>query len=111
MQIQFMTNYLIKGDYQGATEVPDPFHGGPEGFEKVAHLPCMLCHHAMPRCAMLVMSHHDPRFAVLYRVFCLIVCTTLQELAAPDVSLLKAKIASRRITAKTQHTQFSHVIT
>ena len=30
-----MTKYLVKGDYQDEKEVPDPFHGGPENFEKV----------------------------------------------------------------------------
>ena len=40
MQVQLMTTYLIKGEHQGATEVPDPFHGGPEGFEKVRLEPC-----------------------------------------------------------------------
>ncbi len=35
MQVQLMTTYLMKGEYQGATEVPDPFHGGPEEFDKV----------------------------------------------------------------------------
>ena len=30
-----MTTYLTSGKYQGETEVPDPFHGGPEHFEKV----------------------------------------------------------------------------
>lgn len=31
-----MTTYLVKGEYQDETEVPDPFHGGPENFEKVS---------------------------------------------------------------------------
>jgi len=35
MQVQLMTTYLMKGEYQGATEVPDPFHGGPQEFDKV----------------------------------------------------------------------------
>ena len=35
MQVQLMTTYVMKGEYQGATEVPDPFHGGPEEFDKV----------------------------------------------------------------------------
>lgn len=30
-----MTTYLVKGEYQDETEVPDPFHGGPENFERV----------------------------------------------------------------------------
>ena len=30
-----MTNYLVKDEYRGEKEVPDPFHGGQEGFEKV----------------------------------------------------------------------------
>lgn len=30
-----LTKYLVKGEYQEEREVPDPFHGGPEGFEKV----------------------------------------------------------------------------
>ncbi|KAL0046011.1 hypothetical protein WJX82_011372 [Trebouxia sp. C0006] len=34
-KVQLMTTYLMKGEYQGATEVPDPFHGGPEEFDKV----------------------------------------------------------------------------
>ena len=41
MQVQLMTKYLVKGEHQGATEVPDPFHGGEEGFEKVR---LILCH-------------------------------------------------------------------
>ncbi|DBA73287.1 TPA: hypothetical protein ACH3X1_011344 [Trebouxia sp. C0004] len=37
-KVQLMTTYLMKGEYQGATEVPDPFHGGPEDFDKVLDL-------------------------------------------------------------------------
>lgn len=34
-QVQLMTRYLVKGKHQDEKEVPDPFHGGPENFEKV----------------------------------------------------------------------------
>lgn len=37
-KVQRMTTYLIKGEYQNETEVPDPFHGGPENFERVLDL-------------------------------------------------------------------------
>ena len=35
VQVHMLTKYLVKGEYQEEREVPDPFHGGPEGFEKV----------------------------------------------------------------------------
>ncbi|DBA88409.1 TPA: hypothetical protein ACH3X2_004900 [Trebouxia sp. C0005] len=34
-KVQLMTTFVMKGEYQGAAEVPDPFHGGPEEFDKV----------------------------------------------------------------------------
>ena len=45
MQVQLMTKYLISDEYQDATEVPDPFHGGPEGFEKVRSCHVILHNH------------------------------------------------------------------
>lgn len=89
MQIQLMTNYLIKGEYQGATEVPDPFHGGPEGFEKVANLPCMSCHHAMPSsscppCSLVCFVYDE----MSLKCDVLLLCATVQELAATDVTVL-----------------------
>lgn len=36
-----ITKYLVKGEYQDEKEVPDPFHGGPENFERVGFLPCL----------------------------------------------------------------------
>lgn len=34
-QIQLMCTYLTKAEYKELQEVPDPYFGGEEGFEKV----------------------------------------------------------------------------
>lgn len=44
VQIHMMTKYLVKAEYQNEKEVPDPFHGGPENFERVSLLPLIYCH-------------------------------------------------------------------
>ena len=33
-----MSTYLTKAEYKELKEVPDPYFGGPEGFEKVSIL-------------------------------------------------------------------------
>lgn len=38
LQIQLMCTYLTKAEYKELQEVPDPYFGGEEGFEKVRNL-------------------------------------------------------------------------
>ena len=47
-----MTKYLISSEYQGANEVPDPFHGGQEGFEKVRSC-CTMLHTYKTMCSQV----------------------------------------------------------
>lgn len=43
-----MCNYMTKAEYKELKEVPDPYFGGPEGFEKVSrHLFGSI--HAVPK--------------------------------------------------------------
>ncbi|KAA6424619.1 MAG: hypothetical protein FRX49_05828 [Trebouxia sp. A1-2] len=37
-KVQLMSTYLTKAEYKELKEVPDPYFGGPEGFEKVLDL-------------------------------------------------------------------------
>lgn len=38
MQVKLMYTYLTKDEYKQLQEVPDPYFGGAEGFEKVCHI-------------------------------------------------------------------------
>lgn len=38
VQMTLMCTYMTKAEYKNLTEVPDPYFGGPEGFEKVSRV-------------------------------------------------------------------------
>ena len=63
-----MTKYLINGEYQGESEVPDPFHGGPEGFEMVRSCHVIL-HNLQVICTQNLLQLTVP-YTRLSRIYC-----------------------------------------
>ena len=53
-----MSTYLTKAEYKELKEVPDPYFGGPEGFEKVSilmHPGLHITHRATEHAPMLLL--------------------------------------------------------